>query len=454
MQSVLLVDPDVDALGSLAARLRARGLDVWIADTLSTGLERARVERPGAILIAAELAAGPDLTELLARMPALAGVPCFRLARDTVTLSPGELLASDVEGIARRVHAIRVRLPAGPEAQEFRGDLGQVPLGDLLQVLGVNRRSGTLSLETAHGSGEIELRDGEIVDALYRRLEGQKALMRLMAQTEGTFSFAAGGASPATRRIQGKTAALLMEGSRQMDEARRLKLELGLGEDALIALSAPDEEMPDLTRHLLEALASPRSLSELLDEVPLPDLEVLADLRDLLERELVERVTGGARRRPLADPERLGVLEALARRAARPGFGGPPRVAIVGSPRRLLGLMAALGRLLEARMPSEAVPVAPVPHVLATLRLGDSVDLEVIGVPLAPAYEPLLGLVLPGSMALAFGESPIPPSLLKACERAQIPTYDASSELGPGPDVDAEQAANVICQLLEHAVQE
>jgi hypothetical protein len=198
-------------------------------------------------------------------------------------------------------------------------------------------------------------------------------------------------------------------------------------------------------------LISPRSLQELLDEIPALDLEVLDTLATLLEAGIVRRIAFGSQRVELADPERLGVLSALAKRVARPGFRGAPRVGIAASPRRLLGILAALGRIAEAMLPSEAVPSSPIPHVLATLRLGDGVDLDVVGVPLVDAYAPLWSFVLPSCASLGLADKTGSAVLEQACSLASVPVVDARPLLGDEDDCDAEHVAALVRRLLESA---
>lgn len=454
-RTVLLIEPDVDALGALASKLRSRGLEVWIADGLDSALGRARTRLPEVLLVASEVAAEAGFEDGIASVPGLGEVPRFRLVGGGTTAEsePGALLRNNGEAIAQRVHSIAARVSNTAEPSDFRGDLAQLPLPDLLQLLGMNRRSGTVTLQTPLGTGEVRLLDGEIVDALYRRLEGQKALFRLLGEREGTFSFASGASPSLLRRIEASTHSLLMEGMRQFDEVRRLREALGLEHDALIAQVSPALDASDIVQLLLEMLASPRTLSELLDEVPALDLEILSTLSDFLDEGVVRRIAGGTQRVELADSERLGVLAALAKRVARPGFRGAPRVAIAASPRRLLGLMAALGRIVEAMLPSEAVPTAPIPHVLATLRLGEGVDLDVIGLPLVEAYAPYWAIVLPGCTAVALADGTRSELLENACALAGIPLIDALPVLGADDetDADAQRAASLVHRLLESA---
>jgi len=453
MRTVLLIEPDFDVLGTLASKLRSRGLEVWIADSIDSALTRARAGLPAVLLVSTSVASEPDFAARLASVSGLADVPRFRLVESVASMDgdPGALPRNNGEAIAQRVHAIPARAATSGESSDFRGDLLQVSVPDLLQLLSMNRRSGTLTLQTPLGTGEVRLLDGEIVDALYRRLEGQKALFRLLGEREGAFSFVSGASMSLLRRIDAPTPSLLMEGMRQFDEVHRLRDALGLGDDGLIALNPPTAEDSETVQLLLEMLVAPRTMSELLDEVPALDLEVLTALAELIEAGIVRRIAGGTRRVELADPDRLGVLAALAKRVARPGFRGSARIAVAAAPRRLLGIMAALGRISEAMMPSEAVPTAPIPHVLATLRLGDSVELDVLGFPLVEAYAPLWAIVLPSCVSLAICNEKRSLTLENACALASIPVLDALGILGDEDDADAERVATLVQRLLESA---
>jgi len=382
MRSILLIEPDVDVLGTLASRLRSRGLNVLIADSIEGMMERAASADALAVLLSNTLLSDADGFDRLKHLGSLRDVPFFILVDKPVgaSLAPDELPHHDVELIARRLYAIPNRVSVGPEeGGDFRGDLQQVSSVDLLQLLAMNRRSGTLSINTPSGNGEVRIKSGEIVDAVFRRLEREKALFRLLGETDGTFSFVSG--SPQfLERIRTSTNSLLMEGLRQLDETERLRESLALDGSALLAIAPPGQETNETAARVLEALTTPRTLPELLDEVTLHDLAVLEALKVLLDQGLVRRIASSAVRIELADPERMAVLSALAKRAMRSGYRGAARVVIAATPQRLVTLMHAIARVADAIVPTEAVPAAPVPYALATLRLGEA-DLEVMGLP-------------------------------------------------------------------------
>jgi len=446
---VLLIEPDVDELGVLASKLRAHGLEVAIADNLESAAERAQSARVGVMLISSVLATEPGFGAALEAAPSLAQLPRFVLVPGVGPRHEQELPRWDVEAIAKRVHALGHSVPVAAAGGDFRGDLKQVSVADLLQLLGANRRSGTLSLSTPSGAGEVHLMDGEVVDAVYRRVDGEKALMRLLGENEGSFAFA-GGSSVTLRRIERSSQALLMDGMRQLDETKTLSDSLALGNDALLAVILARPELRDIEQRVLEVLVRPHSVTELLDEVPAPDLEVLGALSGLIAGGAVRRFAGGNLRVDLADPERMTVLAALVQRVARSGFEGIPRIALAGSPQRLAAVLSSLSRVSDAAVASD-VPVAPAPHSLGTLRMTDNVSLELVGIPLVDAFAPLWGLVLPGCVAVARIDNEPFEALEAGCRLSSVPLLDGESVLGPGGEAEPERVAALVRTALERA---
>lgn len=453
-RSVLLVEPDIDQLGVLASELRMRGLNVMIADSIDGAIERARRSRPDAILVSAALDDPSEVARRLDSDPELAGVPRFTLADDSVSLDrlrSDQLPRRDSDFIAKRLYAMPARGSAvAVERGDFRGDLQKVSVVDLLQLLSMNRRTGSLAITTPAGAGEVRLIEGEVADAVYRRLEGEKALYRLLAEASGTFAFTSGTPSP-LRRVQTPTSMLLMEGMRQIDEVAQSRQRLDAEQDALLAIAEASPEGPDATYRILDLLSVPRTLDELLDELPLLDLDILTTLEQLLASNAVRRVWKGAVRVELAEPEQLAVISAQVKRLARAGFAGAPRVIITGSPQRLSAVMHSVSRIADAFAPADSPPAAPVPHALATLRLGEGMEVEVIGLPALDAYSPIWGLSLPGSMVVVTLDVVVPPPLGELCVITGIPVVDSAELLGHIDEADPAQIAALLRMSLEAA---
>jgi hypothetical protein len=314
----------------------------------------------------------------------------------------------------------------------------------------MNRRTGALSITTASGAGEVRLTDGEIVDAVYRRIEGEKALFRLLAESDGAFAFATSSPSP-LRRVQTPTSVLLMEGMRQIDEVRHMRETVGGEQDALLAIAQPQADASEVARRIGELLTAPRTVDELLDDLPLGDLEILAALGRLIRDGSVRRIAKGAVRVALAEPEQMTVLAALVKRSTRNGFTGRARLLLAASPRRLATMLHAVGRIADALAPAELPPAAPVPHVLATLRLADGVELDMVALPNLDAYSPLWSLTVPGSVACIRFENTDSPVLDEACAVAGVPLVDAGALIGDIDEADPAQMAALVRMALDTA---
>jgi CheY-like chemotaxis protein len=450
---VLLVDPDLDALGELSASLRVNGFTVLLADSVEGALERAKQTAPDIILASIDVCHPGGLSDRLRADAELAKVPSIVLVGEAPPsgLPPGHAVRTGLDDLmARIVSAPSRSLPAETPLGEVRGDLSQVPLSDLLQVLSMNRRTGVLSVSTATGAGEVRISDGEILDAVYRRLEGEKALYRLLGERDGSFVFVPGGTT-SLRRVTVGTSMLVIEAMRQFDEGARLRSELAPGGDALLATEPASDEAPKLEREIVQFLQTPRSIEEILDEVQSPDLEVLQVMKGLARRARLRRIPRAALVTRLASDDRLQMLRALVSRLAKDGFSGSPRVAVAAPPNRLASLAGAILRIEDSLPPLDPPPSATVPHQLATLRFGESVELSVIGLPLVGSFSPLWGLSLPSLGAVIRLDSTECPEFDAACAAAEVPVLHAAALIGEVEEGDPTQVAALLRVMLETA---
>jgi hypothetical protein len=453
-RKVLLVEPDIDVLGDLASRLRSVGLTVGLADNAGGAVEQARSLGPDAILLSDALVKSSDVVARLASQKELAMVPRFILVSEESGGSTGEfqeLRYSDPAGIAKKLLALA---PKGesvvPASEDFRGDLKQVSMADLLQLLAMNARTGTLSINTVSGAGEVRLVGGEVADAVYRRMEGEKALYRLFAESEGSFAFATSQGT-VHRRIQVPTNVLLMEGMRQVDEVRRKRTQIADGDDALLSIVPPTTDADEVSQMVSDSLSVPHTLDELLEDLPYSDVQILDTLNQLVRSGAVRKVPRGALQVELAQRERFGVLSALVKKLQRAGFVGAARIAVLAPPQRITALMHSVQRIVDAIVPTESVPTAPVPYLLATLRLAEGVELEVVGLPALDAFEPLWALTLPGcALVLTLDYSASAP-VQALCGVLGVPFLEAVAVLGELDEADPSQVAALISGALELA---
>jgi CheY-like chemotaxis protein len=435
VRRVLLVDTDVDALGALASALRARGLQVANASDGFEAVEQAFQSRPDVVLVDGRLDDDQDLVRAFEVVPELADIPVLRLVRrdGMDQLGPDEVLRTDVDHVISRIALASPRVSHVTLDQELRGNIEQMPMVDLLQLLTMNRRSGVLGITTAHGAGEVRLNEGEVVDAVYRRLQGEKAFYRMLGERDGRFAFSPG--TPAgARRLTSPTSQLLMEAMRQVDEVQHRRRELSAEalrfDDGPGPADLPADlpaERAAVARDLAGLLALPRSLDDLLDDHPATDLAVLEALAALDGSGRLRRVPLADLTTPFAPPEQLPVLRSLVTRLTRAGFAPPPRLVIAAGVRRMASLAHAIRRITDALAPSEQLPSASLPRPLGTLRLGDGVDLALTGLPVDDAFTPTWTLALPGAAAVVRLAGAGGRALSAHCEAVEVMLIDAET---------------------------
>jgi hypothetical protein len=99
----------------------------------------------------------------------------------------------------------------------FQGSLDELPLPDIIQLVSVSGKTGVFDLRRGGRTGQIFLRDGQIVHAHTSRLDGDEAVYELATWSEGEFSFTQG-QEPPQRSIDKSNTNLLMEAARRIDE--------------------------------------------------------------------------------------------------------------------------------------------------------------------------------------------------------------------------------------------
>ncbi len=102
----------------------------------------------------------------------------------------------------------------------MRGWLNDMPPADLLQILHMHRKTGTLDFEFPLKRATVFFREGEIVGASYNEKEGRDALCTMLQETEGRYTFTVG-LTP--EKMEADTIdnfmKLLLGCARQLDEA-------------------------------------------------------------------------------------------------------------------------------------------------------------------------------------------------------------------------------------------
>lgn len=428
--AVLIADTNEDRGRGLAEACGDRGLTALHVASGPAALERALADVPDLVVAASELALidAPQLAEILRANPRTQAVRIVLLGRERGSAyKPSlfdEILAPslhlrDAAGQIEALLAHRARIDAvGRQTatdHEVQGQLSQIPLTDLLQVFNMNRRTGELELvrgEPGHrrDRGRVLLRDGNVIQAhVGPRVDGEKALYRLISWRGGSFAFAPHRVTAATS-ILTPTRSLLLEGVRQLDETERMRGSLP-PLDARLALAVGKAEVPNsvhpVTQEVLLLLEIYDRVRDIVDHCTYPDYQVLRTLQTLIERGLI---------RLRREPERQesdfgGLFDAAQIRQLRDWIGGGrPHAAGMTSAKLLLASADPTAtrdflRLLCALPGMEATDVAESGDVhpddvaeLGHLAVGEGLGIDLLHVPTSEAYAPTWPVLAHGAL--------------------------------------------------------
>ncbi len=363
-KTILMADPNLAASRKLASAMRRQGHRVLSVRDGSKALELAVLRAPDLVLydVDCPLLDARVFAQILGANPRTASVPVVLMGPDHVSSEGvrGHLRTTflqkpfNIDEVMARVSQL---LRRGETAEKVRktgaieGNLEQVSLPDILQMLSMNRRSGVLRIsrraEPDAGGDEAELllSNGRVGDARIGEISGEKALFRVISWESGTFAFAPGEPGGAGRIGLGMDEVLL-EGLRQKDELAALQDKAPARADVL-AVAIDRENLPDglhpVTAEVMDLLVYYRTCGEVVDHARATDLDVLRAIRTLIDRGFV-RVLGRAVSdnggRPLVGTDIAFALHGQVG-AATGSSQARPRVVVAAPEPGQLGRMAA-----------------------------------------------------------------------------------------------------------------
>jgi pSer/pThr/pTyr-binding forkhead associated (FHA) protein len=176
------------------------------------------------------------------------------------------------------------------EPKMMQGNIEEIPLPDLLQLLSTSRKSGVLVLRSEWGTGRLYLRKGQIyfanVDESFD-VSPRKAMFRMLTWDKGLFELEPPDDRTVIEEIQDSTEGLLMEGMRQLDEFRELSAKLPPFE-AIVSIPRPLEprlrELKPQELDLIQTALDEATVQQIIDQSPQTDLDTAQALLSLLER--------------------------------------------------------------------------------------------------------------------------------------------------------------------------
>ena len=174
--------------------------------------------------------------------------------------------------------------------KSMSGNIEEIPLPDLLQLLSTSRKSGVLVLRSEWGTGRLHLRKGQIyfanIDESFD-VSPRNAMFRMLTWNQGLFELEPPDDRRVMEELQDSTEALLMEGMRQLDEFKELSPKLPPLSAMVSAPTPLGPRLRDLAPDHLDVIQialGGATVQAILDQSRQTDLETAQAMLSLLER--------------------------------------------------------------------------------------------------------------------------------------------------------------------------
>ncbi len=101
----------------------------------------------------------------------------------------------------------------------MKGNLKALSVTEVFQSINISEKNGIVQFDFGKTTGFAIFRDGEFIQAKFKKQSGLPAIFAMLVETDGTFHFEPGMAKEDEKRPQlGNFMMILMEGMRQADE--------------------------------------------------------------------------------------------------------------------------------------------------------------------------------------------------------------------------------------------
>ncbi len=237
-KKILIVDDNDHVLKLLRISLEKAGYEVYQASNGDEGLEQARTVFPDLIISDVMMPStdGIEFCWMIRENSPIPMVPFifltslenqemeirgFRAGADEYLVKPVDraVLLDKVANLLNRASRVKSYDNQNNEAVKgFEGNLADLSLAEVIQLLNLNQRDGTLYID-AREKGEIVFKNGQMIYGRYGDLTGEEAVHKVVPQSVGTFRFEPG-QKEVPQNIHGSTMNVLIEACRLQDEQR------------------------------------------------------------------------------------------------------------------------------------------------------------------------------------------------------------------------------------------
>lgn len=307
---ILLIEDEPTLVITLRDRLKSEGYTVESAGDGTTGLERASTGSFDLLILDVMLPGqnGFEVCKELRRRGSEVPILMLTARSQPVEKVLGLKLGADdyltkpfaVEELHARLTRLVDRREALASAHRhgealLSGSVEHLAISDLLQILSLNNKDGTVVLTQGDQEGRIEFVGGRIVHAAVAPVQGAKALFRMLGWASANFRVLPREGMPSAATIAAATANVLMDGLVSLDEWARWKdalppqrARLMLSPEARARLAG--QAVSPVEFDLLARAKTGTTIAEVIESSPHPDASVAEAICKFLSRGILMAV--------------------------------------------------------------------------------------------------------------------------------------------------------------------
>jgi CheY-like chemotaxis protein len=237
-KKILIVDDNPNVLKLLNISLSKAGYEIVEAENGEVAFQVANKEKPDLIIsdIMMPQMDGIELCWMIRENSEVPLVPFifltsfddsemeirgFRAGADEYLNKPIDRkeLLERVEELLSRTEKLKTIDDTTETKKAFEGDLKDLSIVELVQMLNLNKKTGILFIE-GPGQGEVYLKNGHLIGAKTKDKESEQAVYELVTFVDGTFRFEITEEN-LIQNVTTSTMNVIMEACRIMDESRQ-----------------------------------------------------------------------------------------------------------------------------------------------------------------------------------------------------------------------------------------